>query len=156
MAQTAYEVYRSENRQQENEQPRMRAVRGKKQALKLSAEKIKTIAVCVIMAGLTMGVLQSQATITELTSEIQTTKKALVNAQSDYNYLSGVMDSKTGLKSVEQIAASQLGLMKLDKSQITYITLESESTIRRPESGVKRFADVLADWVQDVMDYLNP
>lgn len=156
MAQTAYELERFRNRPLKNDQPKMRAVRGKKQALKVSAEKVKVIAVCVIMAGLTMGVLESQATITELTSEIQSTNKALVNAQSDYNYLSGVMDSKTGLKNVEQIATSTLGLMKLDKSQITYVALESESLISRPESSTKKMTGFLQNFLQGLMDYLNP
>lgn len=156
MAQTAYELERFANRPLETEKPRMRAVRGKKQALKINHERIKTIAVCVLMVGLTMGVLESQATITELTSQIQSTNKQLINAKSDYNYLSGVLDSKTSLKNVEQIATSQLGLMKLDKSQITYVTLESESTIQRQGSEVNRITSFLQSVIQKVMDYLNP
>ena len=69
---------------------------------------------------LVCGLLYSQATLTELTGDIQATQRELVEAQSEYNYLSGVLDSKTGLKNVEEIATTQLGLMKLDRSQITY------------------------------------
>ncbi len=155
MAQAAYDLERFAGRPLETK-PRMRAVEGKKQKLKISAEKIKVIAVCVVMVGLTAGLLESQATLTELTTQIQSTQRQLVNAQSDYNYLSGVLDSKTSLKNVEQIATTQLGLMKLDKSQITYVTLESESTILRPETGFERFSDFLSNGLLSLMDYLDP
>lgn len=155
MAQAAYDLERFENRPLESK-PRMRAVQGKKQTMKINTQKIKMIALCVMMVGLTAGLLESQATITELTSQVQRTQRQLVNAQSEYNYLSGVLDSKTGLRNVEQIAVSNLGLMKLDKSQITYVTLENESTIRRPQSGIKRFAEELSKGWLSLMDYLNP
>ena len=115
----------------------------------------KTVAVSCVMVMLTVGLLQSQATLTQLTTQIQKTNQQLVNAQSDYNYLSGVLDSKTNLKNVEQIAA-QLGLMKLDKSQITYVTLENESTIQRPESGWQRILDMLNNGFLRLMDHLDP
>lgn len=66
-----------------------------------------------------------------------------------------MLDSKTNLKNVEQIAA-QLGLMKLDKSQITYVTLENESTIQRPESGWQRVLDLLNNGFLRLMDHLDP
>ena len=155
MAQAAYDLERFENRPLESK-PRMRAVQGKKQTMKIDTQKIKMIALCVMMVGLTAGLLESQATITELTSQVQRTQRQLVNAQSEYNYLSGVLDSKTGLRNVEQIVVSNLGLMKLDKSQITYVTLENESTIRRPQSGIKRFTEELNKGWLSLMDYLNP
>lgn len=155
MAQAAYELERFENRPLEAK-PRMRAIHGKKQTMKINTQKIKAMAICVIMMGMTVGLLESQATITELTSEIQRTQRQLVNAQSEYNYLSGVLDSKTSLRNVEQIAVSDLGLMKLDKSQITYVTLENESTIRRPQSEIKQFTDFVSKGWLSLMDYLNP
>lgn len=154
MAQAAYDLERFADRPLDTK-PRMRAVQGKKQAMKISAQTYKTVAVSCVMVMLTVGLLQSQATLTQLTSQIQKTNQQLINAQSDYNYLSGVLDSKTNLKNVEQIAA-QLGLMKLDKSQITYVTLENESTIQRPESGFKRIWDLLNNGFLRLMDHLDP
>ncbi|OUN87855.1 MULTISPECIES: hypothetical protein [Eubacteriales] len=154
MAQAAYELERFADRPLDVK-PRMRAVQGKKQAMKISAQAYKTVAVSCVMVMLTVGLLQSQATLTQLTTQIQKTNQQLVNAQSDYNYLSGVLDSKTNLKNVEQIAA-QLGLMKLDKSQITYVTLENESTIQRPESGWQRILDMLNNGFLRLMDHLDP
>lgn len=155
MAQNAYDLERFANRPLEDK-PRMRAVQGKKQRLKLDAQKLRTIAVGVVMAGLAMGQIQSEATIAQLTNAIQKTNKQLVNAQSDYNYLASVMDSKTSLKNVEQIAISQLGLMKLDKSQITYVTLEEQAAIQRPESGLDQWISQLQDTWNGLFDYLAP
>ncbi len=67
----------------------------------------------------------------ELNDQIQSTKAQLVSAQSQYTYYNSTLNSKTNIASVEE-AASRLGLMKIDQSQITYIRLgESGALVRR-------------------------
>ena len=82
MAQAAYELERFADRPLDVK-PRMRAVRGKKQAMKISAQAYKTVAVSCVMVMLTVGLLQSQATLTQLTTQIQKTNQQLVHAQSE-------------------------------------------------------------------------
>lgn len=155
MPQAAYDLQMFENRK-EQAAPRVRAVKGEKKPSRFNAQKAKWVAVTVLMVSLVCGFLYSQATITELTGQIQTTKKQLVSEQSNYTYLSGVLDSKTSLKNVEQIAVTQLGLVKLDKSQITYFSLEGNSAIRRPESKTKQITEFLTTGMLSLMDHLNP
>ena len=155
MAQPAYDLELFENRAQ---QPRakVRAVRGKKRASRLNLQTVKTVAVAVVMAALVVGFLYSQATITELTVDIQNVQSELVSEQSTYNYLSGVLDSKTSLRNVEQIAAGELGLVKVDRSQVTYFSLESESVINRPETAAQKITEFLSTGLLSLMEYLNP
>ena len=143
MAQPAYDLELFENRAQ-RPRAKVRAVRGRKKASRLNLQTVKTVAVAVVMAALVVGFLYSQATITELTVDVQNVQSDLVNEQSTYNYLSGVLDSKTSLRNVEQIAAGELGLVKLDRSQVTYFSLESESVINRPETAAQKITEFLS------------
>lgn len=155
MAQPAYDLEMFENRPG-RAKPRVRAVKGRKKARRFSLQAAKTIAVTVLMAALTIGFLYSQATITELTVDIQSTQSDLVSEQSTYTYLSGVLDSKTSLRNVEQVAAGELGLVKVDRSQVTYFSLESESVIQRPETAAQRLTEFLSTSLLSLMNYLNP
>lgn len=155
MAQPAYDLELFENRAQ-RPRAKVRAVRGKKRASRLNLQTVKTVAVAVVMAALVVGFLYSQATITELTVDIQNVQSDLVSEQSTYNYLSGVLDSKTSLRNVEQIAAGELGLVKVDRSQVTYFSLESESVINRPETAAQKITEFLSTGLLSLMEYLNP
>lgn len=155
MAQPAYDLELFENRVQ-RPRAKVRAVRGRKKASRLNLQTVKTVAVAVVMAALVVGFLYSQATITELTVDIQNVQSDLVNEQSTYNYLSGVLDSKTSLRNVEQIAAGELGLVKVDRSQVTYFSLESESVINRPETAAQKITEFLSTGLLSLMEYLNP
>ena len=155
MAQPAYDLELFEIRAQ-RPRAKVRAVRGRKKASRLNLQTVKTVAVAVVMAALVVGFLYSQATITELTVDIQSVQSDLVSEQSTYNYLSGVLDSKTSLRSVEQIAAGELGLVKVDRSQVTYFSLESESVINRPETAAQKITEFLNTGLLSLMEYLNP
>ncbi|WP_418667574.1 cell division protein FtsL [Allofournierella sp.] len=155
MAQAAYDLERFEHREREPK-ARVRAVQGAKKPSRFNAHTAKLAAVTAILVTLVCGLLYSQATLTELTGDIQATQRELVEAQSEYNYLSSVLDSKTGLKNVEEIATTQLGLMKLDRSQITYFSLDGESSIRRPDSTAKRITEFLTTSVLSLAEYLDP
>ena len=155
MAQPAYDLEMFEDRRPQKE-PRVRAIKGKKPSAQLRGRRVKQAALVVLMITLVCGLISSQVMLTELTGQIQSTKQQLVNAQSDYNYLASVLDSKTSQKNVEEIAITQLGLMKLDRSQITYFSLENDATIQRPESAVERLTEFLTTSVLSLADYLNP
>ena len=124
--------------------------------LKQRMKALGTAAVVIVLLGLVWGLLYSQATLTELTTDVQRTQRQLSTARSEHDYLAGVMDSKTSVKNVEEVARAQLGLVKLDKSQITYATLEDESVITVPRSGWRQLMDQVHNSLLSVMDYLNP
>lgn len=154
MQQAAYDLSLFENRQRK--QPRVRVKQGGQLRTAQALRQVRIVSVTLLMIALISCYLYSQAVLTELTTDLQRTQRQLVAAQSDYDYLSGLMDSKTSLKSVAEIATSQLGLMKLDKSQITYVTLEQESVITLPESGIRRWLESFGAGMLSVADYLNP
>ena len=101
-----------------------------------------------LMVGFAVSLLWSEAQLVELNDQIQDAKAQLVSEQSQYTYYNSALNSKTNITSVEE-AASRLGLMKIDQSQITYIRLDAGSVLVRKESAVHQWTDFSARWCHD-------
>ena len=126
------------------EQPKVhrefRAVQGGKRASRMQAlKRFRVTAASLILVGMVVTLLSCNARLTELTGEIQATQKELTTSQSTYDYLQGQLEGISTMKNVEEIAVDQLGMTKLDASQITYVTLENQNSIGCAENGFQRF-----------------
>lgn len=126
------------------EQPKVhrefRAVQGGKKASRVEAlKRFRVTAASLILVGMVVTLLSCNARLTELTGEIQATQKELTTSQSTYDYLQGQLEGISTMKNVEEIAVDQLGMTKLDASQITYVTLENQNSIVCAENGFQRF-----------------
>lgn len=95
-----------------------------------------------LMVGFAVSLLWSEAQLVELNDQIQDAKAQLVSEQSQYTYYNSALNSKTNITSVEE-AASRLGLMKIDQSQITYIRLGESDTLERTQSAVRQWTDFI-------------
>ena len=139
MTQTAYDL--RENSTTHYRAPRVRAVHGgagRLDRLRKAAYAMRSVLVTALVLGLVVALLYSQATITELSGEIESARQELVAEQSTYDYLSGQMDKITSTNNIAAIAEGRLGLVKADPSQITYLDLEDEGLIVRSESGFSK------------------
>ena len=123
MQQAAYDLSTFEKREKQ-QKPRLQVAKGAKPKRKFDFSGLKVVATVAIIVSLAWGVLYSRAQVTELTTQISTTQTSLSNAKSEYDYLNLQLESKTDLSSVETYALTQLGLTKMDASQVTYLTLE--------------------------------
>ena len=103
-----------------------------------------------LLVGFAVSLLWSESQLVELNSKIQNAKAELVSEQSQYTYYNSVLNSKTNITSVEEVAG-RLGLMKMDQSQITYIRLDSESVLVRRESAVHQWTDFLHDGAMTIL-----
>ena len=143
----------------EPRQPEVRVVRGGKHGLN-RARQFAAVALYVIAAALLLGlifsVVHSQARITELNGQINDTRTDLTAAQSEYDYLSTKMSDITSRASLQEVAEGQLGLVKLDPSQITYVQLEDQSIIEKSSSSAVRLLDKVRTAALNLLDGLNP
>ena len=153
MQQAAYDLTTFENREQ---RPRLRVARSPKAKRRVDLSGFKIIAVVAVIFSLAWGVLYSRAQVTELTTQISSTESDLSEAKSEYDYLNLQLESRTDLETVEDYAVTQLGLVKVDSSQITYLTLESEDTVVKPESEVTTLLENFSAGFMNLMEYLAP
>lgn len=143
----------------EPRQPEMRVVRGGKHGLN-RARQFAAVALHVIAAALLLGLIFSvvhrQARITELNGQINDTRTDLTAAQSEYDYLSTKMSDITSRASLQDVAEGQLGLVKADQSQITYIQLEEQSVIEKTGSDAGRVLVGIRTAALNLLDSFNP
>ena len=134
-------------------------VRGGKHGLN-RARQFASVMLHVIAAALLLGlifsVVHSQARITELNGQINDTRTDLTAAQSEYDYLSTKMSDITSRASLQDVAEGQLGLVKADQSQITYIQLEEQSIIEKTGSDAGRFLAGIRTAALNLLDSFNP
>ena len=138
----------------EPRQPEMRVVRGGKHGLN-RARQFAAVSLHVIAAALLLGlifsVVHSQARITELNGQINDTRTDLTAAQSEYDYLSTKMSDITSRASLQDVAEGQLGLVKADQSQITYIRLGESDTLERTQSAVRQWTDFIYNGAVNIL-----
>ena len=137
----------------------MRVVRGGKHGLN-RARQFAAVALHVIAAALLLGlifsVVHSQARITGLNGQINDTRTDLTAAQSEYDYLSTKMSDITSRASLQDVAEGQLGLVKADQSQITYIQLEEQIVIEKTGCYAGRVLVGIRTAALILLDSFNP
>ena len=155
MGQAAYD-YNTARRRKAPQTQRKTALRvekgGKRRLSPLQAalRNAMHLVAAALLTGFAISLLMSEAQLVELNDQIQDAKAQLVSAQSQYTYYNSVLNSKTNITSVEEVAG-RLGLMKMDQSQLTYIRLDSDSVLVRRESAVHQWTDFLHDGAMTIL-----
>ena len=80
----------------------------------------------------------------------------LAAARSEYDYLSTRMSDITSRASLQEVAEGQLGLVKLDPSQITYVQLEDESVIQKSTNTAGKLLGEVRTAALSLLNNLNP
>lgn len=158
MTQAAYDLNMKTRSYGQYRAPRVRVVRGRSRLDKLrqTVAALRSVLVAALILGLVVSLLYSQAIITELSGEIESTRQELTQEQSTYDYLSGRMDDITSTTNIQEIAEGKLGLVKADASQITYITMEDKSLIVRNESDLSRLLSGVKTAALSLIGNFNP
>ena len=99
---------------------------------------------------------RAQSTLTELGGQIGKKQDELVELRSEYDYLNNQLEMQTNLTEVENYARTELGLVKMDKSQITYVAGGEEARVVRQTSGFQRFMQHITGGFLSFMAYLDP
>lgn len=143
----------------EKPRPQVRVVRGGNRGLQRArrfAQATMRILAAAILLGLVVSVLYSHAKLTELSGEINAVNTELTAAQSEYDYLSTKMSDITSRASLQEVAEGQLGLVKLDPSQITYVQLEDQSVIEKSTSSTGKLFAQVRTAALSLLNGLNP
>ena len=139
--------------------PEVRVVRGGNRGLnrarRFARTLLRVMAVATV-AGLIISVLYSHAKLVELNGQINSINTELAAAQSEYDYLSTKMSDITSRASLQDVAEGQLGLVKADQSQITYIQLEEQSVIEKTSDSASQLLLGIRTAALNLLGSLNP
>lgn len=116
---------------------------------------VKAVAVATFVLSLVVSVLVSQATATMLMGDIQVQKDALTELQSEYDYLNNELAMKANITEIEEYAQNQLGLVKMERGQVSYVAQSDKDTVTRSKTGFSRVTQWLAETANAVAEYFK-
>ena len=117
-----------------------------------SAPKILITAVmAVLVLSLVVYPKVQQATIM---SDINKLNDQVMILESENVRMQTAIESKSALKAVEDYAVDVLGMQKLDKSQIEYLSIENGNVIDIPEENENFFVKIKHSF-EDFLEYLR-
>ncbi|MGN1304289.1 MAG: hypothetical protein ACI4YB_04545 [Oscillospiraceae bacterium] len=127
-------------------------VRKAKQKPAASAPKILITAVmAVLVLSLVVYPKVQQATVM---SDINKLNDQVMILESENVRMQTAIESKSALKAVEDYAVDVLGMQKLDKSQIEYLSIENGNVIDIPEENENIFVKLKLSF-EDFLEYLR-
>ena len=144
--------------QRREHSPQFVAVKGGRAQASKVRKQVKNawiVLFATVLLSLTILLVQSKVTLTELNAEIRSVNSDITDAKSQYNYLSSEWGKRTGMARIEDIAKQQ-GLMKINDSQVTYVRLDEESVIIGSETQAERIAESVQSGLLNAMDTLAP
>lgn len=127
----------------------------KKALRRVKMKGVKMVFLVAVMLSLICSLLYSQTIETELNREIAMVQKDIVEAKSEHAYLANEIEIKANMKNIEK-RAMELGLTKINPSQITYINIEKENKIVLPQSDAKKAIDGMRTGLMSFMEYIAP
>ncbi len=114
---------------------------------------------CTILGFIGLALLCSfvfgQVELSEVYSEQSDLTAELVKLQDENLSLESELESRTGLTQVEEYAENNLGLQKLDKSQIEYVEVENESVAEVVETEDDNIFVSIKKWLKSVLEYFG-
>ncbi len=117
-----------------------------------SAPKILITAVmAVLVLSLVVYPKVQQATVM---SDINKLNDKVMILESENVRMQTAIESKSALKAVEDYAVDVLGMQKLDKSQIEYLSIENGNVIDIPEENENFFVKIKHSF-EDFLEYLR-
>lgn len=107
---------------------------------------VSTLVMVFMLAVLGALVIGTYAQVGELRAQISAQEEQLNNEKATYTDLVYQLESRTNVTDVEQ-RATEMGLVKVDKSQVTYIRVADENTIEVQKGPLQMFWEMVVNWL---------
>lgn len=116
---------------------------------------VKIILGAAVVIAICIAMIYSQVVLTELTSEVGFYEKQIADLDTEYVRLQGELEASTSIKTLEEAAEKELGLAKIDSSQVEYVNLTGDDSISVARTGGKYL--IKENWdkfVEFISEYL--
>lgn len=98
---------------------------------------VKVILGAAVLIAVCIAMIYSQVVLTELTSEVGFYERRIAELDTEYVRLQGELEASTSIKTLEEAAEKELGLAKIDSSQVEYVNLTGDDSISVARTGGK-------------------
>lgn len=120
-----------------------------------NAANVRTFMAALIVATLFVIMTYGKVELSKLYSEYAAMESELAVLKSENVSLESELAQQTGLTKVEDYAEEQLGLQKLDKSQIEYVEIKEDTAAAPVAAEETNIFVKIMNWWYDVLEYLG-
>lgn len=149
----AYDFSRYEQREERVRQAPK--IKGKAAASASAAsDAFKAFQMIVVISVAAFMMISAKADIAQIHQEITELKADVQILENENSSMQASLETKSSMKAVEDYAENILGMQKLDKSQIEYVSLENGNVAEIPESESDIFTKIKQTF-EDFAEYLH-
>ncbi|MGN0595329.1 MAG: FtsL-like putative cell division protein [Hominimerdicola sp.] len=116
---------------------------------------VKFVLGLALVMSLLCAMIFGKVEISSLCAEQTTLNQQLEQLQSENVSLQSELAQKTSMTKVEEYAEGQLGLQKLDKSQIEYVEVENKPSATVIEADEQNVFVKIKNWFSSVLEYIG-
>lgn len=112
----------------------------------------KAVAALALLISLISFSLYSRAVLASINEDINAKTSELNTLNSEYTRLQTELESKISLRNIEEYATANLGMMKIDQSQVQYLnTGEAETVTLYNTSKENTLSAKIKRWISEFM-----
>jgi cell division protein FtsL len=116
---------------------------------------LKLVILCTLVCTLLCVMIYEKVQISGLCSEQTQLQSELTELQDGNQSLESELAQKTSMTKVEEYARNELGLIKLEKSQIEYVELNSEAEATVLETKDRSVFVRIKNWFVSMLEYIG-
>ena len=116
---------------------------------------VKVLLFLMVIIGLSFSVMYRRAQLNELGAKVNSATKELEILKSENIRLQTELEEKISLKNVEEYATVELGMEKMDASQVEYVTLTSGNQVEITEESDSSVWQKIKNFFDDMMEYIG-
>ena len=116
---------------------------------------VKVLLFLMVIIGLSFSVMYSRAQLNELGAKVNSATKELEILKSENIRLQTELEDRISLKNVEEYATVELGMEKMDASQVEYVTLTSGNQVEITEESDSSVWQKIKNFFDDMMEYIG-
>ena len=116
---------------------------------------VKVLLFLMVIISLSFSVMYSRAQLNELGVKVNSATKELEILKSENIRFQTELEEKISLKNVEEYATVELGMEKMDASQVEYVTLTSGNQVEITEESDSSVWQKIKNFFDDMMEYIG-
>lgn len=116
---------------------------------------LKFVFLCTLVCTLLCVMIYEKVQISGLCTEQTQLQSELTELQDGNQSLESELAQKTSMTKVEEYARNELGLIKLEKSQIEYVEVENEAVASVIETKDRSIFVRIKNWFASMLEYIG-
>ncbi len=116
---------------------------------------VKVLLFLMLIIGLSFSVMYSRAQLNEMSAKVNSVTKELETLKSENIRLQTELEDRISLKNVEEYATVELGMEKMDASQVEYVTLTDGNQVEITEENDGSVWQKVKNFFDDMMEYIG-